>query len=43
MIKIGEKGPDFTLKDQDGKDFHLYEVKGKRILLSFHIMAWTGV
>jgi peroxiredoxin len=42
-ITAGETAPDFTLKDQDGKDFKLAEQKGKRVLLSFHPLAWTGV
>ena len=42
-IKAGEKAPDFTIKDQDGKDFTLSKFKGKRVLLSFHPLAWTSV
>ena len=42
-ITKGETAPDFTLKDQDGKDFKLSDYKGKRVLLSFHPLAWTGV
>jgi peroxiredoxin len=42
-IATGETAPDFTLKDQDGKEFKLSEQKGKRVLLSFHPLAWTGV
>jgi peroxiredoxin len=42
-ITAGEIAPDFTLKDQDGKDFKLSEHKGKKVLLSFHPLAWTGV
>jgi peroxiredoxin len=40
-IAAGEAAPDFTLKDQDGKDFKLTGQKGKRVLLSFHPLAWT--
>ncbi len=43
MIQIGVKAPDFTLQDQNGKSFHLAEQAGKRVLLSFHPLAWTGV
>jgi peroxiredoxin len=43
MIQIGEKGPDFTIPDQDGNDFHLYSVEGRKVLLSFHPAAFTGV
>jgi peroxiredoxin len=39
----GEAGPDFTLKDNRGKDFKLSALKGKRVLLSFHPLAWTKV
>jgi len=42
-ITAGETSPEFTLKDQDGKDFKLSEHYGKRVLLSFHPLAWTGV
>jgi len=39
----GEMGPDFSLKDNRGKDFELSGLKGKRVLLSFHPLAWTEV
>jgi peroxiredoxin len=39
----GETAPDFVLKDQNGKDFKLSELRGKRVLLSFHPLAWTEV
>ncbi|HTY81275.1 MAG TPA: redoxin domain-containing protein [Dehalococcoidales bacterium] len=42
-IAISEKAPDFTLKDQMGNDFTLSKQKGKRVLLSFHPLAWTDV
>jgi peroxiredoxin len=42
-FKAGEKAPDFELLDQDGKIFKLSDFKGKRVLLSFHPLAWTGV
>ncbi|MFC2058091.1 peroxiredoxin [Chloroflexota bacterium] len=43
LLQKGETAPDFSLKDQDGKEFRLSELKGRRILLSFHPLAWTGV
>jgi peroxiredoxin len=43
MISIGEKIPGFTLKDQNNNDFPSKELKGKRVLLSFHPLAWTPV
>jgi peroxiredoxin len=42
-FEAGEKAPDFTLFDQNEKEFRLSENKGKWILLSFHPLAWTGV
>ena len=42
-IGIGEAAPDFTLKDQNNKDFTLSKQKGKRVLLSFQPLAWTAV
>jgi peroxiredoxin len=32
-----------VLKDQNGADFRLSELRGKRVLLSFHPLAWTEV
>lgn len=43
FLGIGEIAPDFVLKDQNGADFRLSELRGKRILLSFHPLAWTEV
>ena len=42
-LRVGEMAPDFVLKDQEGKEFRLSELRGKRVLLSFHPLAWTGV
>jgi len=42
-LEIGQTAPDFVLKDQHGKDFKLSDLRGKRVLLSFHPLAWTGV
>jgi peroxiredoxin len=43
VIKGGDKAPDFSLKDQHSKEFRLSEFKGKKVLLSFHPLAWTKV
>lgn len=43
MIALGSKAPDFILKDQDGKQVQLSELKGEKVLLSFHPLAWTRV
>ena len=41
--EIGKPASDFSLKDQNGKDFKLSSFKGKKVLLSFHPLAWTDV
>ncbi|MCJ7522441.1 MAG: peroxiredoxin [Dehalococcoidia bacterium] len=43
VLQKGEPAPDFILKDQDGKEFRLSDLIGRRALLSFHPLAWTGV
>ena len=43
MIKVGEKAPEFTLKDQSGADVALSDLHGKKVLLSWHPLAWTSV
>ena len=43
IIKVGEKAPDFTLKDQNGVDIALSDFEGKKVLLSWHPLAWTSV
>jgi peroxiredoxin len=42
-LKIGDKAKNFSLEDQNGQLFTLSDLKGKRILLSFHPLAWTSV
>ena len=43
IIAVGAKAPDFTLKDQNGEDVSLSDFKGKKVLLSWHPLAWTSV
>lgn len=43
MIKVGEMAPDFALEDQYGEVIKLSELKGKKVLLSYHPLAWTSV
>ncbi|MGB7606384.1 MAG: peroxiredoxin [Lutisporaceae bacterium] len=43
LITVGEKAPDFSLKDNHGKTIHLSDYKGKKVLLSWHPLAWTSV
>jgi peroxiredoxin len=40
---LAKKAPDFVLKDQNGEDFRLSDFRGKKVLLSFHPLAWTGI
>jgi peroxiredoxin len=42
-LKKGSKAKNFALPDQNGKEFKLSSLKGKKVLLSFHPLAWTGV
>jgi peroxiredoxin len=42
-IQIGMKAPKFIVDDQNEKPFTLSDFKGKKILLSFHPLAWTSV
>ena len=42
-IGVGDQAPDFLLKDQHGLEVRLSDLKGKRVLLSWHPLAWTKV
>lgn len=41
--KVSDEARDFALKDQNEKQFRLAEHRGKKVLLSFHPLAWTSV
>jgi peroxiredoxin len=43
MIKIGQKAPDLILRDQHNAEFKLSAFRGRKVLLSFHPLAWTKV
>ena len=43
VIRIGDPARNFSLKDQNDTTFDLLEQTGKRVLLSFHPLAWTPV
>ena len=43
LIQVGDSAPDFVLKDHQGNAFSLSEFRGKKVLLSFHPLAWTAV
>jgi peroxiredoxin len=42
-LKVGDVAPDFTLKDHHDKDVNLGGLRGKKIVLGFHPLAWTRV
>ncbi len=42
-MKTGYKAKNFSLKDQNGKELSLLQFRGKKVLLSFHPLAWTEV
>ncbi|MCR4427933.1 MAG: redoxin domain-containing protein [Caldiserica bacterium] len=42
-IKVGERGALFSLKDQEGNLLQLSSLSGRKVLLSFHPLAWTRV
>ena len=36
MLQVGDKAPDFTLKDKDGRDVSLSDFAGKKVVLYFY-------
>ena len=42
QLKVGDKAPDFSLTDQNGKVVKLSEFKGKRLLVYFYPKADTS-
>jgi peroxiredoxin len=43
MIRVGDPAPDFVLKDHNKNEVSLSSLKGKKLLLSFHPLAWTKI
>ncbi len=43
IIKVGMKGPGFVLPDQHGDKVDLAELRGRKVILSFHPLAFTPV
>ena len=42
-LKVGDKAPDFTLKDTTWKDVKLSDFLGKKnVVLAFYVLAFTG-
>ncbi|HEY9205248.1 MAG TPA: peroxiredoxin [Candidatus Methanoperedens sp.] len=42
-IKPGDKAQDFILSDQDERMIQVSAFRGRKVLLSFHPLAWTKV
>ncbi len=42
-IRVGDTAPDFELEDQYGEKIKLSDFEGKRVLLSWHPLAFTSV
>lgn len=43
MAQVGDMAKRFSLKDQNDQDFNLEDYIGKKVLLSFHPLAFTSV
>ena len=41
MLKVGDKVPDFSAKDQDGNTINLSDYKGKKLVVFFYPKANT--
>ena len=41
-LKVGDKAPDFTMRDQNNKPVKLSDFKGKNVVLAFYVLAFTG-
>jgi len=42
-MEVGIKAPDFSCSDHRDKTFSLADHRGRKVLLSFHPLAWTPV
>jgi peroxiredoxin len=43
VVPVGYRMRDFSLPDQDKKQVRLSALRGKKVLLSWHPLAWTSV
>ncbi|WP_248958738.1 peroxiredoxin [Sphaerisporangium perillae] len=42
-VEVGDKAPDFELKDQHGTPVRLSELRGNRVVLVFYPLAFSGI
>ncbi len=42
-LKAGDRAPEFSLKNQFGEEINTASLRGKKILVSFHPLAWTPI
>ena len=42
-VEVGSEAPDFTLKDENGKDVSLSDLRGRNVVLMFYPLAFSGV
>lgn len=40
---VGKKAKDFILRDQNSQECKLSDYRGRKVLLSFHPLAWTSI
>jgi peroxiredoxin (alkyl hydroperoxide reductase subunit C) len=44
VIAVGDRAPDFTLRDQNNEEFKLSDFRGKQaVLVVFYPLAFTGI
>lgn len=43
LVEAGDQAPDFSLKDNRDQIIRLSDYQGKKVLLSWHPLAWTSV
>lgn len=41
VVTVGRRVQDFSLSDQEGQQVRLSNLQGKKVLLSWHPLAWT--
>lgn len=43
LIAVGDQAPDFSVMDNRDRQVRLSDFRGKKVLLSWHPLAWTPV